>query len=385
MLRRTLLTAIIFITCFATAQKRPLTFDDMMQLKRIGDFAVSPDGKWVTFSATDVSLAGNSRKTHLWIVPVAGGENRRLTLATGAGEDRLRFAPDGKRVLFITGSQVWTQDFDATNGALTGQPKQVTTISTEADGATWSPDGKSILFVSAVYPDCKDDACNKARDEAAEKSKVKAQVFTRLLYRHWNAYGNGKRSHLFLVPAEGGPARDLIPGDHDVPPFSLGGQDQYSFAPDSSEIAFTSNLDEVEATSTNSDVFTLSLKDPTAKPKNLTAENKGSDSTPMYSPTRSVTRTPNAPHSCAYAAKSGFTSEVCHTSNCAARCSFEILPSDALLSSTCVMFIPYFTAVVISIAYCPKPPSPVTATIGRSGAAAQAPMAAGKPKPIEPR
>ena len=278
-----------------TAAKRAFTFDDMMQLKRIGDFTVSPDGKWVTFSATDVSLADNTRKTHLWIVPTAGGESRRLTPANGPGEDRLRFAPDGKRVLFISdrdgGSQVWVQGFDGATGALAGNPMKATSISTEADGATWSPDGKAILFVSGVYPDCKDDACNKQRDEDAKKSKVKAKIFTHLLYRHWNAYGDGKRSHLFLVEADcdvaggntGCAGRDLTPGDHDVPPFSLGGQDQYAFSPDGKEIAFTSNLDEVEATSTNSDVFTLSL-DEGAKPKNLTEANKGSDSTPMYSP-----------------------------------------------------------------------------------------------------
>jgi dipeptidyl aminopeptidase/acylaminoacyl peptidase len=268
----------------------------MMQLKRIGDFTVSPDGKWVTFSATDVSLADNTKKTHLWIVPTAGGESRRLTPANGPGEDRLRFAPDGKKVLYVSdrdgGSQVWVQTFDGEAGTLTGNPMKATTISTEADGALWSPDGKQILFVSGVYPDCKDDACNKQRLEEAKKSKVRAKIFTHLLYRHWNAYGDGRRSHLFLVGADcdvadGNTAcagRDLTPGDHDVPPFSLGGQDQYQFSPDGKEVAFTSNLDEVEATSTNSDVFVLSLTDENAKPKNLTAANKGSDSTPMYSP-----------------------------------------------------------------------------------------------------
>ncbi|MDT8069778.1 MAG: S9 family peptidase [Terriglobia bacterium] len=299
MIRRIFLAITLF--CLAlpllAQTKRPFTFEDMMKLKRIGDFTVSPDSKWVTFSAVDVNLDANTRKSHLWIVPVAGGESRRLT-AEGSSqtEDRLRFAPDAKRVLYTIvrdgHSQIWTQDFDPEQGALVGAPHEVTNISTDADGAIWSPDGKSILFVSAVYPDCRDDACNKQRDEAAEKSKVKAKIFTHLLYRHWTAYSNGKRSHLFLVEAdcdaEGGntacAGRDLTPGDHDVPPFSLGGQDQYQFSPDGKEIAYTSNLDEVEATSTNSDVFTLSLTDPNAKPKNLTAENKGSDSTPMYSP-----------------------------------------------------------------------------------------------------
>ncbi|HYE25376.1 MAG TPA: S9 family peptidase [Clostridia bacterium] len=303
MLRRLLLLAFLITSTLAVAQaSRPFTLEDMMALKRVGDFTISPDGKWVTFTAVDVNLSENSRKPHIWIVPVAGGESRRLTQVGGSGEDRLRFAPDGKRVLFITardgGSQVWVQDFDTAAGALAGEPRKVTNISTEADGAIWSPDGKQILFVSPVYPDCNDDACNRRRDEQREKSRVKAQVFTRLLYRHWNAYANGKRSHLFLVPTEctgssatvtaGTPAaacvaRDLTPGDHDVPPFSLGGQDQYAFSPDGKEIVYTSNIEEVEATSTNSDVWTLSLN-PQAKARNLTVENKGSDSTPMYSP-----------------------------------------------------------------------------------------------------
>jgi dipeptidyl aminopeptidase/acylaminoacyl peptidase len=302
---------LLLAASFSPAQaKRPFTFEDMMQLKRIGDFTVSPDGKWVTFSAVDVSLADNMRKSHLWIVPLAGGPEHRLTPAGADTEDRLRFSPDGKRVLYTAVrngvSQIYVQSFDAEAGALSGQPRPVTNLSTEADGGIWSPNGTEILFVSAVYPECRDDACNKAKDGELEKSKVKAQIFTRLMYRHWNAYGNGKRSHLFLarvdctgrqVVEQGGqlvsatasaevpcPARDLTPGDHDVPPFSLGGQDQYQFSPEGKEIAFTSNLDEVEATSTNSDVFTLSLESPVATPWNMTAENKGSDSTPMYSP-----------------------------------------------------------------------------------------------------
>ncbi|MGE5109311.1 MAG: prolyl oligopeptidase family serine peptidase [Acidobacteriaceae bacterium] len=299
MIRRIFFATTLFLLALplAAQNKRPLTFEDMMKLKRTGDFTVSPDSKWVTFSAVDVDLAANTRKSHLWIVPVAGGESRRLT-PEGASqtEDRLRFSPDGKQVLYTVirdgGSQIWTQNFDTQQGVLVGAAHKVTNISTDADGAIWSPDGKSILFVSAVFPDCQDDACNKQRDEAAERSKVKAKIFTHLLYRHWNAYGNGKRSHLFLVEAdcdaEGGntacTGRDLTPGDHDVPPFSLGGQDQYQFSPDGKEIAYTSNIEEVEATSTNSDVFTLSLTDPNAKPKNLTVENKGSDGTPMYSP-----------------------------------------------------------------------------------------------------
>ncbi len=285
MLRRILLVVLCCsVTGFAQT-KHPFTFEDMMHLKRVGDPIVSPDSKWVGFSAVDVNLDENTRKSHLWIVPVTGGEARRLTPAGTVTEDRIRFAPDGKSVLFASDkggeSQIWVQAFDTATGTLTGEPRKVTSISTEASDALWSPDGTSILFVSAVWPDCKDDACNKQRDEEVAKSKVKAKIFTHLMYRHWNAYATGKRSHLFIVSAEGGVARDLTPGDHDVPPFSLGGQDQYSFSPDSKEIAYASNLDEVEATSTNTDVFIV----PTAggAPKKITT-NPGSDGTPMYSP-----------------------------------------------------------------------------------------------------
>jgi dipeptidyl aminopeptidase/acylaminoacyl peptidase len=292
MLRRLLIAIMLLGSLSVYAQKRPFTFDDMMNLKRVGDFAVSPDGAWVAFSAVDVSLAENSRRSHLWIVSLAGGEAHRLTELGQGTEERLRFSPDGKRVLFTAVrngvSQLYVQPFHAETGTLIASPRQVTNLSTEADGGIWSPDGKQILFLSSVWPQCRDDACNQAKDEAAAKSKVKAKVFDHLLYRHWSAYESGKRSHLFLIDAACGGAascvaRDLTPGDHDVPPFSLGGQDQYQFSPDGREVAYTSNLDEVQATSTNNDVFVVSVAEG-ARPRNLTGANHGSDSTPMYSP-----------------------------------------------------------------------------------------------------
>ena len=285
MLRRLLIILVLLSPILSFAQaKRPFTFEDMMKLKRVAEPIVSPDGKWVAFSAVDVNLAENKKTPHLWVVPITGGEAVPLTSGQ-AGEDRPRFSPDGKRLAYLSAAdgsqQVWTVGFDPASGKLSGEPKRITDISTEADGQIWSPDGRSLLFVSQVYPECKDDACNKQKDEERANSKVKASIFTHLFYRHWTTYYLGKRSHLFLAPAEGGVARDLTPGDHDVPPFSLGGQDMYSFSPDGKEVSYTSNIDEVEATSTNNEIFVVPTAGGTAKKISVS---KGSDSTPLYSP-----------------------------------------------------------------------------------------------------
>lgn len=290
MLLRVVLCCVFANAAFGSAaqtsgsQKRPFTFEDMMALKRIGDPQVSPDGRWVMFSAIDVNLQENTKKPHLWIVPAAGGESKEITNGQ-SGESRGRFSPDSKSILYTSSatgsSQIWIADFDSTTGIPSGNARQLTSLSTEADGAIWAGDGKHVLFVSEIYPDCKDDACNKAHDEEVAKSPVKAKIFTHLFYRHWSSFTRFKRSHLFVVPVEGGVPVDITPGDHDVPPFSLGGQDLYAISPDGQEIAFTSNIDEVEATSTNNEVFLVPITGGT--PKKISSS-PGSDSTPLYSP-----------------------------------------------------------------------------------------------------
>jgi dipeptidyl aminopeptidase/acylaminoacyl peptidase len=277
-------------------QKRPMTFADMMQMKRLGETAVSPDGKWLAYSVTSVDLAKNSKTTEWWLQAIAQGEPFKIAVAQ-PGDNGLQFAPDGRSVLFLSSrehsQQIWTADFDPATG-VTSHPRRLTAISTEAGDALWSPDGRSVVFTSSIYPDCpaiteKDantgEACNTSRDQAAATSKVKAQIFDHLLYRHWDHFTGSKRSHLFFLSLENGGIRDLTPNDpHDVPPFSLdGGGCGCAISPDSKELAFTENLDEEPATSVSAKIFTLDLTNQDAKPIAISTS-KGGNFNPAYSP-----------------------------------------------------------------------------------------------------
>ncbi len=279
----------LFLAAQTPGQRRPMRFEDLMKMRRLGDIDLSPDGKWVLLTVTDVDLEGNTRTPHLWIVPVIGGEEKPIT-ASQAGESGGRFSPDGKQVLFLSArggvQQIYLASFDGASGNI-GSATALTHLSTEAGGALWSPDGESILFTSSVYPSCSgpdEDTCDQQRDQEQETSKVKAQIFTHLLFRHWNHFTGEKRSHLFLIPAAGGTARDLTPGvDHDIPPFSLGEPEGYAFSPDSKEIAFQWKNDPQPAISTNTNIFTLSLTGADAKPVRISTS-AGGNFTPRYSP-----------------------------------------------------------------------------------------------------
>ncbi|PYS62322.1 MAG: S9 family peptidase [Acidobacteria bacterium] len=281
-MKRYLIVSIIGLLAFATfayAQERRFTIDELLKVRRVGDSQVSPKGDLVAFTITDMSVTANKGTTQIYVVPLGAGEVRQLTNDEHSSASP-RWSPDGEKLAFISArdgeDQIWT--IDVSSGAL----KKITSLSTGAGDPVWSPDGNWLAFASDVYPECLSDACNQKRAEEKAQSKVKVHVATRLLYRHWKSWKDGTRSHIFVVSANGGEARDLTPGDYDAPPFSLGGPTDYAFSPDSKELAVVSNHDKVEATSTNADVWIVSVRG--GNPKNITAANRGFDGSPQYSP-----------------------------------------------------------------------------------------------------
>ncbi|MCI0463267.1 MAG: S9 family peptidase [Gemmataceae bacterium] len=287
--------AVLFL-CLLTAatphaalaqSKRPIQVDDLFRFQRLADPQVSPDGKTVAYVVTTVDFTGHRTSSTIWLAPTTGGAPRPLTNTTK--KDRHpRWSPDGKRILFESNrsgeNQLWVIDITG------GEAQQRTTIATDASTGIWSPDGQWIAFVSAVYPEysakpyAESNALNKKRKEEAENNPVKAKVFTKLFFRHWDEWVEDKRQHLFVMPAAGGDPRDVTPDDRDAYPtsttFSVG--DDFTFSPDSKYLVYTAVPERDEAWSTNYDICRVPITG--GQVECLTKDNPAADGAPRFSP-----------------------------------------------------------------------------------------------------
>jgi dipeptidyl aminopeptidase/acylaminoacyl peptidase len=216
------------------------------------------------------------------MMSINGQNNRRLTEHEKGGSSPL-FSPDGKWISFIS-----SMDGSANlylMPATGGKPRKLTNVSTGVSDPLWSPDGKWIAFSTDVYPECGgDDACNKRIAERWSKGPLKAHMADDLLYRHWTGWKDGTRTHTFIASVATGETRDVTPGNFDAPTFQLGGPRQYDFSPDGKEFVYVSNHDKQLASSTNNDLWLVSLTGNERQPRNITAANPAYDGSPKYSP-----------------------------------------------------------------------------------------------------
>lgn len=273
------LIAFTFVLSGFAQSKHPMTFDDLISIKRVGDAQISPDGRWVAYVVNSIDKQANRGKRSISVAPTYGG-NAFTLITSNRNDDTPRWSADGKWIAFLSSRdgapQIYVAGTDGSN------PRKVTDVPLGVADFTWSPDGKMFAFSTEVYPECADLKCTANKAEAEENSNVKAVIADRLLYRHWDTFKRGKRSHLFVVSVDGGAPKDLTPGDYDVPPFSLGDPLAYDFSPDGKEICFARNTDKNEALSTNNDLWLVSVNGGEAR--RITGNNIGYDSTPRYSP-----------------------------------------------------------------------------------------------------
>ena len=271
----------LFPAAVFTQNKHPLTIEDLWAMKRIGTFDLSPDGKQIVFDVTVYNMDENKGNSDIYLINVDGSGLHPLK-NSDKNETNPKFLPDGKKVSYLIEDQIHTCNLDGSDDI------QLTNLYTGVNDYRWSHDGKKLLLTSNVYPDCGSQDCNKKVDEEKKKTKVNVKIITHLMFRYWNRWLNGKRSHLFLFDTVSKEYDDLNYKMHnDIPPLDLGSSSDFNFSPDDREIAFTMNPDTVVATSTNNEIYIVKvseIKKDEKTPAKKISESKGNDNQPVYSP-----------------------------------------------------------------------------------------------------
>lgn len=276
------LSVVCLVTPIAGADPtHPFSVHDMVAMDRISDPQVSPDGRHIAFVVRVTDLEANKGLTDLWLVNTDGTNLRRLT-SHPAADVSPRWMPDGKSLLFLSSRsgtmQVWRIPLDG------GEAEQITREPLDVDHLVIAPNGKLIAYAMEVFPRHSPEETQQQLDEIASR-KATGRIFDRLFIRHWDTWKDGRRSHVFVRPLEGGEAVDVMRElDMDAPTKPFGGSEEMSFTPDSRQIIFTArNAGRDEAWSTNLDLF-LAPVDASAAPRCLTESNLAVDTNPVFSP-----------------------------------------------------------------------------------------------------
>jgi len=261
------------------ASKGLLTPEIMWKFGRTGNPALSPDGKLLAYTITYYNLQENKGITHLYVVPVDGGEPKMLTNGVGS-ESNPHWSADGKLIRFLSTetetSQLWEVKPDGTG------LRQVSKIEGDINGFSISADGSKILYAMDVKMD------KTAKDLHPDMQKVNVRIIDNLMYRHWNYWEDGLYSHVFvaeLVNGELKNSKDINEGEKwDTPIATDFDINEVNWSPDGQKIVYCSKklYGKDYAISTNSDIYIYDLQ--AGKTENISADNLGYDRYPSYSP-----------------------------------------------------------------------------------------------------
>jgi dipeptidyl aminopeptidase/acylaminoacyl peptidase len=260
---------------------------DMLAMERISDHQVSPDGRQIAFVRRQTDLEANKGRTDLWGVNLTGESLRRLTSAP-ASDFNPRWDAQGKTLWFIStrsgSAQVWRIPIDG------GEAEQITDYALDVANLAVSPNGQHIAFTVDVFPE--DGSIDQTKKRLDETAQASGRIYDSLFVRHWDQWKDGRRSHLFVLPAHGGQAVNVMgpgPGrtkgmDADTPSKPFGGAEEITFTPDGTGVVFSARVaGHAEPWSTDFDLYWASV-DGTSPMRCLTSGNEAWDTHPVFSP-----------------------------------------------------------------------------------------------------
>ena len=245
---------------------------DVFQLEYAGDPQISPDGSTIVYRRTGFDIMKDRSVGNLWMVSADGTTHQKLTDGE-AGQGGARWSPTGDRLAFTSssenGSEIYIRWSDS------GTVARITQLEKSPGNLSWSPDGQWIAFTMKVDAQPPVIAQMPPKPKGAKWADA-PRITDRLKHEADGAgYVKPGFTHIFVVPAQGGSARQLSSGD-----FNHGGS--LSWTPDGKQILFSANrVADWEYDFRNSEVYSLDVASGTIK--QLTDTN-GPDYSPIVSP-----------------------------------------------------------------------------------------------------